>query len=105
MPEDSLKFRTPYGPTVCLASDAILIEELMKRNRLKVVRVENTVSSFYIREPGFQQRIEIDQGERMGRFIAGEGMSSTDIVVNDATNQAVFTMWAVMLTPDNKESH
>jgi len=111
MNPNDLKFRTPHGPPVELASEECLIDELMKRKRLRVVRVENVVPAALVRGEGtdFQQHMEFSQGKHIGQHISTHAMCQTSITFQPACpehpEQATFEMWAIVLAPNAEGGH
>lgn len=105
MPEDGLKFRTHHGPPVQLASDELLIEELIKRERLKVVQATQEVPIEHKEWEGLMQSVYKKIGELLGDFLNKDNMIDRDEQYMPGSRTLIFAGRIVVLTALPEEGH
>jgi len=103
MNENDLKFRTPHGPAVGLASDECLIDELMQRNKLTAVRAWLNIPQALKGNPGLIPDVERKLTNMMGDFLRKERKVAFDI--DPQGDMLVFSAQIVALTTLEEESH
>ena len=103
MNENDLKFRTASGPPVQLAPDELLIEELMKRNRLKVVMATQEVDLLQKDRPGLWHGVEKRIAEMIGDFMLRNQMIAHDTETARQRNMLTFSGSVVALTTLEEE--
>jgi len=99
----------PLPPRLPEATDDALIDELSKRKRIQIVSANNVVDGHLIREGGYQQHMERQQGQMIGHFISDNALCQTDITIQAACpehpEQATFSMYALVITPMTGGGH